>query len=76
MGGTINRELQREHFKLMRFYFDLKCKTFWSKAFAVGDEEWVESQLQNTEIKRKNVVNLGEISFAIGVNQLHLRILS
>jgi hypothetical protein len=37
---------------------------FWSKAFAVGDETWLKEQLKSSGIKRMNIKQSGEISFA------------
>jgi putative transposase len=39
---------------------------FWSKAFAVGDETWLKEQLKSSGIKRMNIKQSGEISFATG----------
>ena len=39
---------------------------FWSKAFAVGDEEWLKEQLKSSGIKRMSIKQSGKISFAAG----------
>ena len=46
----------------------LKREIFWSKAFAVGDEEWLKAQLRNSGIKRMTIRNSDQTSFAIGGN--------
>ena len=39
---------------------------FWSKAYAVGEEEWLKEKLAVAGIKRMKIKNSNEISFAIG----------
>jgi len=47
----------------------LRREACWSRAFAVGDKKWLKTQLQNSGIKRMNIINSGKISFAIGGNE-------
>ena len=42
-----------------------RCE-FWSKAFAVGEEDWLKAQLKIGKIKRMKIKNRNDISFAIG----------
>jgi REP-associated tyrosine transposase len=39
---------------------------FWSKAYAVGEEEWLKDRLAVAGIKRMKIKNSNDISFAIG----------
>ena len=54
---TIEEILEREN---------IRREAFWSKAYAVGDQEWVENQLQLAGIKRMRVVTSDNVSFASG----------
>jgi putative transposase len=45
---------------------DLKRVEFWSKAYAVGDEEWLKEKLALGGIKRMKIKNSNDCSFAIG----------
>ena len=42
-----------------------RCE-FWSKAYAVGEEDWLNAQLKIGKIKRMKIKNHNGISFAIG----------
>ena len=44
----------------------LKRESFWSKAYAVGDADWVKQQLGDAGIKRMKIVESKELSYAIG----------
>jgi hypothetical protein len=39
---------------------------FWSKAFAVGEEDWLKAQFKTGKIKRMKIKNRNNILFAIG----------
>ena len=41
---------------------------FWTKAYAIGDEEWLNCKLNEAGIKRMKIKNSNGISFAIGEN--------
>ncbi|MCK5849029.1 MAG: transposase, partial [Caldisericia bacterium] len=45
----------------------LQRETYWSKAYAVGDKEWVKTKLQHAGIKRMSVLTAEKTSYAIGV---------
>ena len=47
---------------------ELERMEFWSKAFAVGDEEWIKNHLQQAGIKRMAIRKSNGISFARGEN--------
>ena len=41
-------------------------KDFWSRAFAVGDPDWLRERLRESGRKRMKVMETGDVSFAIG----------
>ena len=45
---------------------ELKRQEFWSKAMAVGDEEWLKSQASLIKTKRFKIVKWEDIHYAIG----------
>ena len=45
---------------------EFKRQEFWSKAMAVGDEEWLKSQANLIKTKRFKIVKCEEIHYAIG----------
>jgi hypothetical protein len=47
---------------------ELELETFWSKAFAVGGDEWVKTQLRSAGIKSMKLLEAGDVSYAIGGN--------
>ena len=56
---TIDNMLREENQERMKF---------WSNAFAVGEDDWINSQLQQAGIKRMKIRNSRGISFAKGGN--------
>jgi len=56
---TIDDILQKKELERMKF---------WSNAFAVGDDDWIKTQLLQTGIKRMSIRNSKGISFARGGN--------
>ena len=56
---TINDILQKKELERMEF---------WSKVFAVGEEEWIKNHLQQAGIKRMTIRKCNGISFARGGN--------
>jgi putative transposase len=46
----------------------LEHMEFWSKAFAVGEEDWLKAHLQQSGIKRMTIKNSKGIFFARGGN--------
>jgi len=47
---------------------ELRRIDFWTKAFAVGDEDWLKEKLATAGIKRMKVKSMDGILFAIGGN--------
>jgi len=47
---------------------ELERMEFWSKAFAVGEDEWIKNHLQQAGIKRMTIRKSNGISFARGGN--------
>ena len=45
---------------------ELKRQEFWSKAIAIGDEEWLKSQVSPKEAKRFKIVQCDGSAYAIG----------
>ena len=41
---------------------------FWTKAYAVGDYDWLSNKLQAAGIRRMRIKNSNGISFAVGEN--------
>jgi hypothetical protein len=56
---TLNSIIDRETSK----YVEL-----WTKAYAVGNQEWLEEKLKTAGIKRMKIKSTDGISFAIGGN--------
>ena len=56
---TINDILQKKELERMEF---------WSKVFAVGEEEWIKNHLRQARIKRMTIRKSNGISFARGGN--------
>ena len=46
---------------------ELKRAEFWTKAYAIGDKEWVKGNLTTAGIKRMSVHSHNGVFYAMGV---------
>jgi hypothetical protein len=46
---------------------ELKRAEFWTKAYAIGDKEWVKENLRTAGIRRMSVYSHNGVYYAMGV---------